>query len=118
MQPWSHSLQRTYCVPPVLHYVLNSPAKFFPLLSQFLLVRCFFVIIVKNARTVCLESFVFVPFASTVLPKSHVEVEDTLQRFYVSVNHQRMPSPNTNFFYNLANAFILLNLRVTRLNFV
>ena len=65
MQPWYHSLW--ICTPSALHSFLNSPANSVPLPTQKLLRRFFFVIIVKNSRTVSLESFVFIPFVTTVL---------------------------------------------------
>ena len=47
------------------------------------------------------------------------ELEDFLHPIYLWLVYQRMPSPYTkSSFLNLANAFLRLNLRVARVNFV
>ena len=48
---------------------LNSAAVFVPLSTQIFLGRFFFVIMFSNARTVSLQTFVFIRFSTTVLSK-------------------------------------------------
>ena len=73
----------------------------------------------QNARTVSLESFVYIPFASTVpsnrswRTRRHFTPLLSLASLstYAKSIHQSS-------FLNLANAFMRLNLRVARVNFV
>ena len=58
-----------FCISSALQSLLNALANAVPLSAQILLGRYVFVILLKNARTIFLESFVFIPFASTVPSK-------------------------------------------------
>ena len=82
-----------------LHSFLNSPANSVPLSTQIFRGHFLFVIMVKIARTVTPESFVFIPFASTVPSSRLWRTTNTLNRYYLWLVHQRMPSHNTNFYY-------------------
>ena len=77
----------------------------------------FFVIIVENAQNVSLESFVFIPFASTVLSnrswRTSISFTPSLSLASSSLYVKSIRQIS---FFNLANAFILLNLRVARVN--
>ena len=86
------------CIPSVLHNFLNSPANFVPLSTQFFSRRFFFLIIVKYARTVSLESFLSLCIYSSI-KQTLDELEDTLHRYYLSLVYQRMPSPYTKFHF-------------------
>ena len=74
---------------------------------------------VKNALTVSLQSFVFIPFASTVLSNRSGR---TSRYFTPLISLAGLSTYARSIrqisFLNLANDFILLILRVARVNFV
>ena len=61
----------------------NSPATSVPLSTQNLAVRFFFVILVKNERTVFVESLVFICLHLRLYQTNLDELVDTLHRFIV-----------------------------------
>ena len=73
---------------------------------------------VENALTVSLESFVIIPFASTVRSKSLREPVNMLHHFFLLPIYQQKQDPYQISFLNLTKTFILLNFRVAIVNFV
>ena len=106
-------------IPSAQQTSSNSPANFVVLSTRVVLVRLVFVIKFKNARSVSSEPFVFIPFAPTVLSNKSWR---TSKYFIRLLSFAGLPtyarSKHQISFLNLANAFILLNLRVVRVNFV
>ena len=87
------------CISSALHSFLNYSANSVPLLTQFFVGRFLFVVIVKNARTVTLDSFVFIPSTPTVLSNRSWR----LSRYFTHNNswlfYERMQSPYSNFHF-------------------
>ena len=107
------------CIPSALHSFLNSPANSVPLSTQLFLGRFYFVIIVKNAQTVSLETFLFIPSASTVLSNMSWRTRRYFTPFLSLASLSTYSkSIHQSSFLNLGNAFMRLNLRVARVIFV
>ena len=98
---------------------VSSNSHSLPLSNQNFLGRFFFVLMVKNARTFSLESFVFIPFAYTVLSNTSWRTSRYITRLLSLANLSTYArSTPKNLLLNLAKIFILLKLRVARVSFV
>ena len=100
-------------------YFIKLSNKICSFVNPIFLGRFFFVIKDKNARTVSLESFVFIPFASTVLSNRSWRTRRyfTPLLFLASLSKYAKSIQEISFL-NVANVFIHLNLRVARVKFV
>ena len=99
------NLSLTYCRVNLYTF---SFAKFFKLSSTFCspiypneLIQFLFVITVRNARNVSLESFVFNALASTVLSNSSWWTSGYLHRYYLWLVYQSILGPCTKLHFRI-----------------
>ena len=98
---------------------LTLSSEFCYLVDFLFVCRFFFVIKVKNARTVSLESFFSIPFASTVLSNGSWRTNRNFTPLLsLTGSSTYAKSVHQIAFLNLASAFNLLNLRVVRVKLV
>ena len=112
-------IREQYCNQSPSQRFMNFSAKSGPMSTQKFLCRLFFVILLKNTRTVSLASFVFILFASTVLSDRSLRTKRYFTLLFFAANLSTYAKSNQYFsFLNLANSFLLQNLRVASVKFV
>ena len=90
-----------------------------PCWPNFLWVDSFFVIRIKNTRTVFLECFVIILFESTDLSNRSWRIRRYFTPLLSVASFSTYARPkHQNWFMNLSNAFTLMSLREARVKFV
>ena len=108
-----------FSIPSTLQNFLKSPANSVPCSTQIFFGLFFLVIFFENVLTVSFESFVFIPFASTVLSNKCWRTSEYFTPILSFANLSTCArSMNQILSLTLAKALILLKLHVACLNLV